>query len=140
MGDPDERWVQGFQSFRKALARLTAAVELAARRPLSELEQQGLVQTFEFTHELTWNVLKDFLQGKGFVDVIGPKGATRLAFRNGLVADGDAWMDMITARNLTSHTYDEAVVAAIGRDICSRFQPAFVALEVRLGAFLTETR
>lgn len=138
MDGPEVRWVQRFHSFHKALARLTAAVELAARRPLSELEQQGLVQAFEFTHELAWNVLKDFLQEKGFVDVIGSKDATRLAFRNGLVADGDAWMDMITARNLTSHTYDEAVVAAIGRDICARFQPAFVALESRLGAFLSD--
>ncbi len=138
MDGPDVRWVQRFHSFRRALARLTAAVELAARRPLSELEQQGLVQAFEFTHELAWNVLKDFLQEKGFVDVIGSNDATRLAFRNGLVVDGDVWMDMIAVRNLTSHTYDEAVVAAIGRDICTRFQPAYVALESRLGAFLQE--
>lgn len=138
MGSSDVRWIQRFQSFRKALSRLTAAVELAAQRPLSELEQQGLVQAFEFTHELAWNVLKDFLQDKGFVDIIGSRDATRLAFRNGLIADGDAWMDMVKARNLTSHTHEEEVVAQIAGDICLRFQPAFAALEARLAALLAD--
>ncbi|MEI8090629.1 MAG: nucleotidyltransferase substrate binding protein [Opitutaceae bacterium] len=59
MSKPDIRWLQRFQKFLMALSRLSAAVKLAAERPLSELEQQGLIQGFEYTHELGWNVLKD---------------------------------------------------------------------------------
>ena len=71
----DIRWKQRFNNFLKALQTLTEAVELAQQRPLSKLEQQGLIQGFEFTHELAWNVLKDYLEEQGFVGIIGSKNA-----------------------------------------------------------------
>ena len=132
MKNQDIRWIQRFQNYRQALARLTEAVKLSAERPLSELEQQGLIQGFEYTHELGWNVLKDYLEAQGFVGIIGSKGATREAFKNGLLDDGEAWMDMIKARNLTSHTYKTAVAEDIAKDILGRFHPALIALERRL--------
>ena len=95
MSKADIRWMQRFQNYRQALARLANAVALSRQRALSELEQQGVIQAFEFTHELAWNVLKDYLEAQGFVDLIGSKNATREAFKNGLLEDGDAWMDMI---------------------------------------------
>ncbi|MEY2521259.1 MAG: hypothetical protein QOF24_3018 [Verrucomicrobiota bacterium] len=128
---PDVRWRQRFEHFKGALAQLTDATGLAKQRPLSELEQQGLIKAFEFTHELAWNVLKDYLGGQGFANLIGSKDATRTAFKNGLVEDGDAWMDMIKARNLTSHTYDCEVAERIANDILNRFQPVLAALEQR---------
>ena len=109
----DVRWRQRFQNYQQALSRLTEAVALSRQRPLSDLEQQGLVQVFEFTHELAWSVLKDYLEEQGFVDIIGSKNATREAFKNGLLDDGDSWMEMIRARNLTSHTYNEALAEEI---------------------------
>jgi nucleotidyltransferase substrate binding protein (TIGR01987 family) len=132
MKNQDIRWRQRFQNYQQALARLTGAVALSRQRALSDLEEQGLVQVFEFTHELAWNVLKDYLEAQGFVDLIGSKNATREAFKNGLLEDGDAWMDMIKARNLTSHTYQEKIAKDIVRDILGRFHPAFAALEARL--------
>jgi nucleotidyltransferase substrate binding protein (TIGR01987 family) len=132
MKNQDIRWIQRFQNYRQALARLTEAVKLSAERPLSELEQQGLIQGFEYTHELGWNVLKDYLEAQGFVGIIGSKGATREAFKNGLLDDGEAWMDMIKARNLTSHTYKTEVAEDIAKDILGRFHPALIALERRL--------
>lgn len=131
MKQPDIRWRQRLQNYRQALANLTGAVDLSRQRPLSDLEEQGLIQAFEFTHELAWNVLKDYLEAQGFVAIIGSKNATRQAFKNGLLAEGDVWMDMIKARNLTSHTYQEKIAAEIVRDILERFYPAFVALEAR---------
>lgn len=131
MSNPDLRWIQRFQNYRQALSRLTAAVKLSRERPLSELEQQGLIQGFEYTHELGWNVLKDYLEEQGFVSIIGSKGATREAFKNGLVEDGEAWMDMIKARNLTSHTYKTEVAEDIVKDILGRFYPALIAMERR---------
>ena len=99
---------------------------------LSKLEQQGLIQAFEFTHELGWNVLKDYLEQQGIFGLIGSRDASRSAFQNGLVTDGEAWMDMIKARNLTSHTYNPEVADSVMRDILRRFYPAFAALQQRL--------
>ena len=125
----DIRWKQRFANYRKALKTLTDAVELSRQRPLSELEKQGLIQGFEFTHELAWNVLKDYLQEQGYVRLIGSKDATRMAFKNELLEDGDAWMDMIKARNLSSHTYNTETAEKLVTDILERFYPAFVAME-----------
>lgn len=127
--DADSRWRQRFESFKGAFAQLQRAVALARERPLSELEQQGLIQVFEFTHELAWNVLKDYLREQGFVGIVGSKDASREAFQNGLLEDGDTWMEMIKARNLTTHTYDCGVAEAIAKDVLERFAPAFAAFE-----------
>ena len=124
----DIRWKQRFSNFRKALQTLAEAAQLAETRALSKLEQQGLIQGFEFTHELAWNVLKDYLEEQGFVGIIGSKNSARQAFQNNLIADGEAWMDMIKARNLTSHTYNTELAEGIANDILLRFYPAFVAL------------
>jgi nucleotidyltransferase substrate binding protein (TIGR01987 family) len=138
MNPPDIRWIQRLQNYRKALSRLTAAVALAHQRPLSDLEQQGLVQAFEFTHELAWNVLKDYLEEQGFVGLIGSKNASREAFKAGLLADGEAWMDMIKARHASSHTYKTEVADEITQDILVRFHPALIALEQRMGVVFYE--
>jgi len=127
----DVRWKQRFDNFRRAMQTLRKAAALSAQRELSELEQQGLIQGFEFTHELAWNVLKDYLEEQGVIGLIGSKNATREAFKYGLVDDGQAWMDMIKARNLTSHTYDTALAATIVQDILTRFFPCFVQMERR---------
>jgi nucleotidyltransferase substrate binding protein (TIGR01987 family) len=122
---PDVRWRQRFQSLQKAFGQLSAAARLAQQRKLSELEQQGLIQAFEFTHELAWNVLKDYLTEQGIVGIVGSKGATRKAFENGLIAEGDDWMAMIGARNRTSHTYNQKTADEIVAAILSSFVPAF---------------
>lgn len=129
----DMRWRQRFDNFSKALQTLSEAVELGQQRPLSKLEKQGLIQGFEFTHELGWNVLKDYLESKGYTGLIGSRDATRTAFKNALIADGQAWMDMIKARNESSHTYNLDVAERIAQEIVTRFYPAFVALQAGLG-------
>jgi nucleotidyltransferase substrate binding protein (TIGR01987 family) len=131
---PDVRWRQRFQSFRKAFAQLSAAATLATERKLSDLEQQGVIQAFEFTHELAWNVLKDFLEGQGVANVIGSKDATRAAFQNGLLDDGQAWMDMIQARNRSSHTYNEKTASEVAAAILTSFVPQFEKLRATLTA------
>ena len=121
----DVRWKQRFNNYLKALLTLTEAVQLAQVRTLSRLEQQGLIQGFEFTHELAWNVLKDYLENKGISGLIGSKDATRSAFKNGLIGHGEDWMKMIEARNLSSHTYNLETAQEIADDIIGRFYPAF---------------
>ncbi len=126
MNHKDIRWIQRAVHFDKAFSQLREAVELAGQRQLSKLEQQGLIQSFEYTHELAWNALKDFLEDRGVQNLYGSRDATRAAFAAGLIEDGEAWMDMINSRNLTSHTYNEAtgtqVVTAILDTYFAKFQ------------------
>jgi nucleotidyltransferase substrate binding protein (TIGR01987 family) len=129
MKNQDIRWIQRFRNYQQALSRLNEAVVLSRQRALSDLEQGGLVQAFEFTHELAWNVLKDYLEEQGCTGIIGSKNANRDAFQNGLLDDGEAWMDMIKARNLTSHTCQTQISGDIVKQIPSRFHPAFTAME-----------
>jgi nucleotidyltransferase substrate binding protein (TIGR01987 family) len=126
----DIRWIQRFDNFKRAYARLSAAAALAKQRKLSELEEQGLVQAFEFTHELAWNTFKDFLTLHGTsTKLYGSRDATREAFAAGLIENGGVWMKMIEHRNETTHTYNEAVAAAIVEAILSRYVGEFEAFK-----------
>lgn len=124
---PDVRWRQRLQSFKKAFGQLAAAVQLADQRALTDLEKQGLIQAFEFTHELAWNTLNDFLESRGAANLYGSKDVTREAFAKGLIAHGDEWMAMIQSRNRSSHTYNEKTAEEIATAIRTKFQPEFSA-------------
>jgi nucleotidyltransferase substrate binding protein (TIGR01987 family) len=134
MNAPEIRWIQRLANYRRGLARLADAVELSRQRPLSLLEQQGLVQAFEFTHELAWNTLKDFLQERGATGLYGSKDTTREAFRLGLIDNGELWMGMIRSRNLSTHTYNEATAQELAREIADTYFAAFQALLTQLSA------
>ena len=101
------RWKQRLQNYKKAFAVLGKAVELANTRELTDLEKQGLIQGFEFTFELAWNVMKDYLEEQGIMDIVGSKADVRNAYKNDIIDDGQIWMDMIESRNISSHSYDE---------------------------------
>ena len=132
MSTTDIRWIQRLSNYTKALKRLKGAVDLEKERPLSDLEKQGLIQAFEFTHELAWKTLKDLLEHRGNSGIYGSKDATRKAFQLGLIDNGEAWMDMIKSRNLTSHTYDEETAEKIVSAVCGQYIHAFMKLEERL--------
>jgi nucleotidyltransferase substrate binding protein (TIGR01987 family) len=140
MTGSDLRWLQRFDNFQRALLVLERGVQLAQARELSELEQQGLIQGFEFTHELAWNLLKDYLTHQGIAGVVGSRDATRLAFQNGLIADGETWMEMIRSRNQSSHTYNLAQAQVIARDVIDRFYPAFCVLKEQFTALAATAR
>lgn len=132
MNTPDIRWRQRFDNFQRAFARLSGASVLAKQRELSDLERQGLIQAFEFTHELAWNTLKDFLTARGWADPIyGSRDATRAAFAADLIKDGEGWMQMIGHRNESSHTYNDDVAMKIMEAVQSRYVPAFEAFQRR---------
>ena len=133
------RWKQRFHNFLSAVSELTEAVELSRVRALTNLEQQGLIHVFEFTHELGWKVLKDYLEYQGISDLVGSRDTSRLAFQNGLVKDGDAWMRMIQARNQTSHTYNLAVARDVAEKILVDFYPAFQALAIHLEGLIAKS-
>ena len=124
--DKDIRWKQRLQNYTKALVTLENAVLLANTRKLTDLEKQGVIQGFEFTFEMAWNVMKDYLEEEGVTGIIGSKGAVRQAFNKGLIGDGQTWMDMVKDRNLSSHSYDEktaeGLVTAIMEIYCQQFK------------------
>ncbi|MDE2388394.1 MAG: nucleotidyltransferase substrate binding protein [Betaproteobacteria bacterium] len=132
MTNPDIRWQQRFASYQKALLQLQGAVELSSQRALSPLEKQGVIQAFEFTHELAWNMLKDFLQDQGNQNIKGSKDATREAFKVELIGDGEQWMAMIQSRNISSHTYDERTAERLVEVIIRDYYPLFVALKTEM--------
>ena len=129
--DKDVRRRQRFENFRKALTQLSSAAALTKQRHLTKLEQQGLIQAFEFTHELARKTLKDFLESRCTSNIFGSKDATREAFAAGLIDNSDAWMQMIESRNATTHTYDEKTADAIAQAILSRYVPEFEKFQSR---------
>ena len=131
MKDPNIRWKQRSDSFQKAFSRLEEAVELAKRRELSDLEAQGLIQGFVYTHELAWNTLKDFLQSQDF-KLYGSRDTTRAAFKEGIIENGEAWMDMIRHRNLTTHTYNEDTAEEVVSSILNIYFSEFKSLLAKI--------
>ncbi len=125
----DVRWIQRFSNYQKALSQLKSAVQLSKKRKLTELEEQGLIQAFEFTHELAWNTIKDFLEDQGFTHLYGSKDTVKKAFNIDFITDGEIWMDMIKSRNLSTHTYNHETVTIISGKIVESYFPEFILLE-----------
>lgn len=136
MNDLDIRWQQRFANYKKALRQLQSAVQLSEQRELSQLEKQGVIQAFEFTHELAWNVLKDYLRDQGNQNIKGSKDATREAFKVELIADGERWMAMIQSRNISSHTYDERTAELLVEVIVKLYYPLFATLATEMEKYL----
>lgn len=121
--NPDIRWKQRFENYEKALSLLREALSNVER--LSTLEKEGTVQRFEFTFELAWKTLKDYLENNGVVlDQVMPSSVIKQAFAAKIISDGQVWIDMLRCRNLMSHTYDEAVFDQAVRDMAGRYLPA----------------
>ena len=97
----DVRWLQRFDNYKRALEQLNDAIKVMNERSLSNLEKQGLVQAFEFTHELSWKVLKDFLEYRGATDLYGSRDVVRRAFSLGLLDLSD--YNKLTNENLKDH-------------------------------------
>ena len=129
--NPDIRWIQRLDNYSRALSQLRKFME---KGELNELEEQGLIQAFEYTHELAWNVLKDYLQAQGYHTIHGSRDATRKAFNLEIIQEGTTWMDMIKDRNQTSHTYNEDTAHRISMNIKERFFPLFIVFEIMMQA------
>lgn len=118
--NPDIRWKQRFQNFDRALTLLDEALK-DGPEALNQLETEGVVQRFEYSFELAWKVMKDFLDESGvMISVVTPKSVIKEAYSAKLIADGQVWIDMLNHRNLLSHTYNQA-----------NFEKAVVAIDAR---------
>lgn len=122
----DTRWIQRYGNYKKALAQLERFLE---KQVLNEMEEQGLIQAFEYTFELAWKTLQDFLEEtSGYPEIRGPRPTITHAFNDGLISNGEKWMEMLKDRNRTVHTYDENIAREIAQAIRHEYIHLFTEL------------
>jgi nucleotidyltransferase substrate binding protein (TIGR01987 family) len=126
--NPDIRWKQRFQNFERAFSLLREALE-PGPSTLSALEKEGVIQRFEYSFELAWKTIRDFLEAEGMViSPITVRQVLKDAFAAKVIADGQVWIDMLDHRNLLSHTYDPSVFEQAVEAIAVRYLSAMEAL------------
>ncbi|TKB97537.1 nucleotidyltransferase substrate binding protein [Pedobacter cryophilus] len=148
--EQDIRWEQRFSNYKKALYKLDEAVDYIklhvinmpkdlenTNLVLDEIIREGLIQRFEYTHELAWNVMKDYAEYQGNTNITGSRDASREAFLMNLVKDGEVWMDMIKSRNKTSHTYNEVTASEIFQNIIDHYHTAFHQFQLKMETLLS---
>ena len=99
------RWKQRFSNFEKAFKLYKEGLE-NLKDTSTDIEKEGIIQRFEYTFELAWKTLKDYLEYGGIIANL-PREIIKQSFSKGLIKDGDVWIDMLEKRNLIAHTYDE---------------------------------
>ena len=125
MQNQDIRWEQRFQNFSKSMNYLGSALQIADP---DIVQKAGIIQFFEMSFELAWNMVKDYLEEQGFVDIKSPRGALKKAFEMGIIENGHDWMDLLLDRNLTAHTYDEEKATEMEQLIQNKYFPLLKAL------------
>jgi nucleotidyltransferase substrate binding protein (TIGR01987 family) len=122
--DPDIRWKQRFQNFNRAFILLQDGLQEGPSK-LSFLEKEGVIQRFEYSFELAWKVVRDFLEAGGLtIAPVTPRQVLKDAFAAKILTDGQVWIDMLDHRNLLSHTYDSSVFEEAVDAIADRYLPA----------------
>lgn len=120
MSIEDLRWKQRFANFSKAMNHLENALQI----PEPDIVQKaGIIQFFEMSFELAWNMVNDYLEEQGFVDIKSPRGALKKAFEMNILENGHDWMDLLQDRNLTAHTYDEQKASDMEKLIKDKYFP-----------------
>lgn len=128
----DIRWLQRLDNYHKACAKLFEVIDTRSFGDLSQLETEGLIQRFEYTFELAWKVMQDFLRYKGYEFVEGPNGTLAQAFEDGLISNHDGWRRMAKARITTSHTYNEEDAANVAGEIYDEYAELLRNLDAKL--------
>ncbi len=114
----DIRWKQRFQNFEKVFIQLKSAVTQLEN--LSDLEKEGMIQRFEYTFELAWKTLKDYLEEKN-VDAKFPREVIKQSFKYEIINKGDIWLEMLEQRNLMAHTYEEKIFKNVVNKISQEY-------------------
>ena len=126
----DIRWIQRYSNFKKAMGQLSRFVQ---KEELNEMEEQGLIQSFEYTFELAWKTLQDILtEESGYTEIRGPRPAIMQAFSDGYISEGEKWMEMLKDRNRSVHTYNEKIAGEIVRSVKNDYIRLFVDLNKKL--------
>lgn len=127
MKNEDIRWKQRFSNFSKAMRHLENALQISEP---DMVQKAGIIQFFEMSFELAWNMVNDYLEEQGFVDIRSPRGALKKAFEVNLLDNGHDWMDLLQDRNLTAHTYDEQKATEMEKLIQKKYFPILKNLQI----------
>ena len=145
MAEKDIRWKQRFHNYKKALAQFSKAIgyfgdirHLRVDADELDLMKEGLIQRFEFTYELAWNVLKDYIEqdSPGVYQLYGSKTTLRVAFKIGMIEDEKIWLDMVDSRQASSHTYDQETADGVFDKAIGSFLPVFLKLQAKMESLL----
>ena len=115
-----KRWDERVSDLNNAISRLEESIEDSKKIELSTLKD-GVIQRFEFTMELSWKALKNYLNSEGVEEAITPKSTVRAAFKVGIIKNIDIWIKMLDDRNLTSHTYNQLIADEIYERIVDEY-------------------
>lgn len=127
-----ERFKQRLEEFSNALERLKEGLTKSAD---DDLYIDGILQRFEFTFELSWKTIKDYMEYQGIIPKIGsPREIIKTGFAEGIIEDGEAWIKMMLSRNTLSHIYDEITSRNIYKEIKNEYVELFEKLENKLKA------
>jgi len=135
----DIRWKQRFDNLQRAHRRLLWALEIEQQDPENDLIRMAVIKAYEFTFELSWKTLKDFLAYNG-IDAKLPRDVLKQAFATGLIRDGQLWIDMLEERNLMAHTDDDTRARQAVRLIQERYQAGLQQLHDLFSTKLEESR
>jgi nucleotidyltransferase substrate binding protein (TIGR01987 family) len=138
MALPEKRWMQRFDNYLSVLRHLEDFVAIRGTRPLSVAEEFATIKAFELVFECAWNMLKDYLAGKGNTEIHGSRDSIREAFRLGIIDNGDIWFDMITSRNNTAHVYDEETAQEVSFVVSNEYMEEFGKLKSKFEKYKQE--
>lgn len=119
-----------FETLKKMLKKLEAALEKDAH--LDEVYLDGTIQRFEFVYELSWKLMKSYLEYQG-TEVVSPRETFREGFKDGIISDATEWINLMINRNKTSHTYKEETAWDIYDKIKSEYIVLFKNFEKEMG-------
>lgn len=126
------RWMERLEIYGRALEKLTDVIDLSRQHQLNDYERDSLIKRFEFTFEMAWKLMMSYEKENGIGQILGSRDVVRHATALSLIDNGEAWMDMIDARNQTSHLYDENTVNDIVDDIIHTYHPLFEELQKQM--------
>ena len=126
MENKDIHWPHRFQNFTKSMLHLESALQIS--NP-DIVQKAGIIQFFEMSFELAWNMVKDYLEEQGFIDVKSPKSALKKAFEMGLIENGHDWMDLLLDRNQTMYAYEDKKATELVLLIQQKYQPILKILQ-----------
>jgi nucleotidyltransferase substrate binding protein (TIGR01987 family) len=141
MADADIRWKQRFANYKTAHDRLKDAAAFFEKNAdggvAANVAMEALIKCFEFTFELAWQTMKDFISYNGYVKTIyGSRDAIRAAQQLDLINNGQTWIDMVDDRNRAAHTYDNANAKTLTDKIIERYRGEFVAFEEKMDTLI----
>ena len=131
------RWHVRFDNFKLALANINETNDCIQQNGLNKIYTMALIQAFEIVFELAWKTMKEYLEYEG-IKTDTPRQTIKTAFLRNLIPDGQIWIDMMEARNKTSHTYNESLAKSLTNETTDKFLPALNNLETIFAGKLDE--